>query len=80
MDKPRLRDSKKLKSHEPYPLNEIPEKLITTIGAYFVYLIYVGRKDLSGSDWGDAFAKAVGGVHLDSPVGIADVVLNKNIA
>lgn len=80
MDKPKLRDSKKLKAHEPYPLNEIPEKLITDIGAYFVYLIYVGRKDLSGSDWGDAFAKAIGGVHLDSPVGIADVVLNENIA
>lgn len=80
MEKPRLRDSKKLKAHEPYPLNEIPEKLITDIGAYFVYLIYVGRKDLSGSDWGDAFAKAVGGVHLDSPAGIADVVLNENIA
>lgn len=80
MDKPKLRDSKKLKSREPYPLNEIPGKLITDIGAYFVYLIYVGRKDLSGSDWGDAFAKAIGGTHLDSPLGIADVVLNDSIA
>lgn len=77
MEKPKLRDSKRLQSHEPYPLNEIPETLITQIGAYFVYLLYIGRKDITGTDWGDAFAKTVGGTHLDSPVGIADVVLDK---
>lgn len=80
MDKPKLRDSKKLKSHEPYQLNEIPEELITDIGAYFIYLLYIGRKDITGADWGDAFAKAIGGVHLDSPVGIADVVLEERLA
>lgn len=80
MDRPKLRDSKKLKSHEPYPLNELPEELITSIGSYFIYLIYIGRKDITGTDWGDAFAKAVGGTHLDSPVGIADVVLEENLA
>ena len=37
----------------------------------------MGRKDISGSDWGEAFASAVGGKHLDSPVGIADVVFGK---
>lgn len=37
----------------------------------------MGRKDISGADWGEAFASAVGGVHLDSPVGIADVVCGK---
>ena len=47
------------------------------MGGYLVHLIYIGRKDISGSDWGDAFADAVGGCHLGSPVGIADVTLGK---
>ncbi len=76
--KPRLRDSKNLTSHELYALNVFPDDLIVKIGGYFVYLVYAGRKDISGSDWGDAFAEAIGGKHLDSPVGIADVVHGKN--
>lgn len=40
--------------------------------------MYIGRTDITGADWGDAFAQAIKGLHLDSPVGIADVVLNKN--
>lgn len=42
-----------------------------------VYLLYIGRKDITGTDWGDAFSDAIGGKHLDSPVGIADVVFEK---
>lgn len=64
-------------THELYPINELPDELLVKIGAHFVYLLYIGRKDISGEDWGDAFANAIGGVHLDSPVGIADVVLDK---
>ena len=75
---PRLRDSKKLTTKELYPLNIFPESLITEIGGYFVYLLYIGRTDITGTDWGDAFAQAIKGTHLDSPVGIADVVLDKN--
>ena len=52
--------------------------MITEIGGYFVYLLYIGRTDITGTDWGDAFAQAIKGTHLDSPVGIADVVLDKN--
>lgn len=77
MKHPRLRDSKKLQTNEPYPLGELPDELIIRIGGHLAYLMYIGRKDISGSDWGDAFADAVGGTHLDSPVGIADVVLGK---
>lgn len=77
MKHPRLRDGKKLVTNEPYPMNEVPDDLIVKIGGYLVHLLYVGRKDISGSDWGDAFSDAIGGVHLDSPVGIADVVLGK---
>ena len=47
------------------------------IGSYFVYLLYIGRKDITGTDWGDAFSDAIGGKHLDSPIGIADVVFEK---
>lgn len=74
MKHPRLRDSGRLLSHELYPTNEIPNDLIVNIGKHLVYLLYIGRKDMTGEDWGDAFADAVGGKHLDSPVGIADVV------
>ena len=35
----------------------------------------MGRSDLSGDDWRDIFAAAVNGTHLNSPLGIADVVL-----
>lgn len=77
MKTPRLRDSNKVKTNEPYPMNELPEDLIVRIGGYLVHLLYIGRKDITGSDWGDAFSDAINGTHLDSPVGIADVVLDK---
>lgn len=69
-----MRDSKRLSSKEPYPVNEMPDELIRAIGAHLVYLMCTGRNDISGEDWGDAFAEAIGGKHLDSPLGIADVV------
>lgn len=77
MKHPRLRDSKKLITNEPYPINELPNDLIVRIGGYLIHLLYVGRNDISGTDWGDAFADAIGGEHLGSPVGIADVVFGK---
>ncbi len=77
MKHPRLRDGKKLQTNEPYPINEIPDDLIVKIGGYLVHLLYIGRKDISGSDWGEDFSDAISGKHLDSPVGIADVVLGK---
>ncbi len=77
MEHPKLRDSKRLLTHEPYPLNEIPEAVIKQIGKRLVYLLCIGRTDLSGNDWGDVFAEAIGGEHLQSPVGIADVIFNK---
>ena len=77
MQRPRLRDSARLESHELYPLNEIPDSLITRLAGGIVFLKYIGRKDISGDDFGDIFAKAVDGVHLASPIGIADVVANK---
>lgn len=77
MDRPKLRDSKNLGSHDLYPLNVFSKELITNICGYLAYLIYTGRTDVTGSDWGDAFAGAIHGTHLDSPIGIADVVYDK---
>lgn len=77
MNRPKLRDSKNLVSRDLYPLNIFSKELITDICRHLVYLIYTGKTDISGSDWGDAFANAIHGKHLDSPVGIADVVCEK---
>ncbi len=74
MKRPKLRDSHKLITNEIYPLNEIPDNIVIGLAGYFAYLLYIGRKDISGSDWGDAFANVIDGIHLDSPVGIADVI------
>ena len=77
MKHPKLLDGRKLVTSELYPINEVPDNIIVKIAGYFAYLLYVGRKDISGNDWGDAFAKAIDGIHLDSPIGIADVVKGK---
>lgn len=77
MKHPKLRDSKRLLTLEPYPLNEIPDEVIKHIGRKFVYLLCVGRKDLTGNDWGDIFAESINGKHLQSPIGIADVTFEK---
>ena len=73
MNRPKLRDSKHLGTHDLYPLNVFSKDLITDICGYLVYLIYTGRTDITGSDWGDAFASAIHGTHLDSPIGIAEI-------
>ena len=79
MKHPRLRDSKRLLTHEPFPLNEIPEEVIKKIGRKFVYMLCVGYKDLTGDDWGNVFAEAIGGKHLQSPVGIADATRTRTL-
>lgn len=73
---PKLRDSKHL-IPEIYPIGNFPEPIIIKIGGSIVYLSYTGRKDITGDDWGDIFAKAIDGTHLKSPVGIADVVKDR---
>ena len=35
----------------------------------------MGRKDISGDDWGDIFAAALNAQHLQSPLGIVDIAL-----
>ena len=77
MKHPKLRDSKRLVTNELYELGRVPKDVIKKIGGHFVYLLHTGRTDISGDDWADTFAQAVGGTHFASPVGIADVAVGK---
>lgn len=72
MKQPKLRDSRNLIT-ELYPINKVPRDVINKLGADIVYMMYTGRRDLTGNDWGDIFAKAVEGIHLSRPFGIVDV-------
>lgn len=76
MKKPRLRDSKYLES-SIYPIDNIQDDIIIKIAGSIIYLIYTGRNDMTGDDWGNIFANAIEGEHLSSPLGIADVVKDK---
>jgi len=69
-NKPRLQDS--------WPLGQFPENVITEIGKQIVHRLAVGHSDITGDDFGTIFAKAVGGIHRESPLGIADVLLHGN--
>ena len=70
---PRLRGG--WNSPTPYPLGQIPDSVIRSVASNIVYSSAVGRPDMSGDDWGDIFAAAVNGTHLQSPLGIADIAL-----
>lgn len=75
MQQPRLRDNKQREQREPYALGSIPDDIIRSIGKRIVYACATGKKDINGEDWGDIFSAAIDGTHLNSPVGLADVVL-----
>lgn len=74
MQYPRLRDSKKRTKKEDYPLGEIPNSVIKRIGKRIAYAFAVSKSDINGEDWGDIFANAIEGEHLNSPLGLADVI------
>jgi hypothetical protein len=77
MQQPKLRDNKQRKAYEPYHLGNIPNEIIFEIAKWMVYYFAVGKNDINGEDWGEIFAKAINGHHLNSPVGLADVVLDR---
>ncbi len=66
MHRPKLRDNIKKQFNEPYLLGDFPDYIIRKIG----------KHDISGEVWGDIFAKSIDGDHLNSPVGLADVILD----
>ena len=72
---PKLRDGKKRKNTEIYPIGEFPKKVIYEVSRWLIYNFAVGKSNISGEDWGDIFAKSIDGDHLSSPVGLADVVV-----
>lgn len=76
MQKPRLKDNKNNKVYELYPLGQIPKDIICNIAKWIVYYFSIGKNDISGEDWGDIFAKAIEADHLNSPIGLADVILD----
>ena len=77
-DVPKLRDGGHAHPQELYPLGMIPADVVTALCGDIVYLAGTGRSDMTGNDFGDAFANAIGGEHFGSPVGIADVGLGEH--
>ena len=75
-DRPRLRGSAQRRSG-PYPLGQVPDDVLLSLGRQVVHRLAIGAKDISGSDFGDMFARAIDGNHRDSPLGVADVVLGE---
>ena len=74
MPRPRLRDNRGREPFELYPLGQVPDNILIGIGKWITYRYTVGQSDIDGGDWGDIFAKAIGGEHLGAPLGLADVV------
>jgi len=72
--RPKLRDNKGKGPFELYPIGQIPDNVIYSVGKLMTYNFTIGKSDIDGEDWGDIFAKAIDGRHLNSPIGIADVV------
>jgi len=77
MQYPKLRDKRTKQPNEPYPPGLVPESVIHTIAKWIVYSLSTGKTDINGENWGNIFSKAVSATHLNSPVGLADVVLEK---
>jgi hypothetical protein len=76
-----MRDETKLKGKAkrrsgPYPLGEIPASVALAIGRKIAHRVAVGNANIDGNDFGGIFASAIGGMHRNKPLGIADVLLN----
>lgn len=75
----RLRDSRVGSSNYPWVLGDILDDVLMKIGARFVHVFASGYTDISGNQFAQIFADSADGHHLQSPLGIADVVV-KNVA
>lgn len=57
-----------------YPLGQISDETVREIGKWLIYYFAVGKTDINGEDWGNIFSKSINGGHLNSPLGLADVI------
>lgn len=73
---PRLRGVNSSRERSIYALNAIPKNIIVKFFAHIVYLLSVGKEDLTGDDVSIAFAKAIDGEFHKTPNGLIDVSKN----
>lgn len=74
-NEPTLRGGPRRRSG-PYPLGQIPDAVLSSLGRQFVYRLAVGHGDLKGDDFRTIFANAIEGTHHKRSLGIADIVAN----
>jgi len=72
-NEPTLRGQQRRRS-APYPLGQLPPSLSVEVGKLIVHRLTVGQADITGDDFGEIFARSIGGTHRGKPLGIADVV------
>lgn len=60
----------------PYPLGQVPDEVLHSVGKQIVHRLAVGHGDIIGDDFGTIFARAIGGIHRAKPLGLADVILD----
>lgn len=76
MKTPRLRDARHTGGNEPYPRNAPTREVVVAMGKHIAYCKATRGNVFTGDDWAEAFAYAVGGHSLSSPLGIAGVPLD----
>jgi len=64
---------------QTWEVGSVPNHVIEKIGAGIACKKAVGCKDITGDDVSSIFADAIGGTDLSSPLGVVDVVHDKNI-
>ena len=57
MQRPKLRDNKGKGAYELYPLGQIPDEVIYSIGKWMTYYFAVGKSDIDGRRLGRYFCK-----------------------
>lgn len=75
LDEPRLRGTSGSKSG-PWPVGRLPQRVVKEVGRQIVFRLAIGRTDISGDEFGEIFANAIGGTDYSSPLGLADVGFN----
>ena len=73
MSELRLR-GRKARIQEPWPLGTISRETIVEISKQLIHRLATGHTDIEGDDFATIFANAIGGIHRQSSLGIADVV------